>query len=55
VIPASGAALQILMILLPGFAASALVEALAIRGKQSDFQRLIGAALYSFLIYTAMS
>ncbi len=51
-LPASVLALQVLLILLPGFAASALVEALAIRGKQSDFQRVIGAALYSFLIYS---
>ena len=51
-IPASVAALQILLILLPGFAASAIVESLAIRGKQTDFQRVIGALLSSFLIYS---
>ncbi len=50
-IPASVVALQVLLILLPGFAATAIVEALAPRGKQSDFQRIIGASLYSILVY----
>ncbi len=50
-VPASVVALQVLLILLPGFAATAIVEALAPRGKQSDFQRVISASLYSILIY----
>jgi hypothetical protein len=51
-IPASLVALQILLILLPGFAAAALIDSLAIRGKQTDFQRSISACLYSFVIYS---
>lgn len=49
--PASLIALQIVLILLPGFAAAAIVDSLAIRGKQTDLQRVIGACLYSFVIY----
>ncbi len=46
-------ALQILLILLPGFAASAIVETLSLRSKQTDFQRVISACLYSFVVYVS--
>ncbi len=51
--PTSGIALQILLILLPGFAAAYIVQLLALRGPQTDFDKVIEACLYSFLIYSA--
>ncbi len=51
--PTSVIALQILLILLPGFAAAYIVQMLALRGPQTDFDKLIEACLYSFLIYSA--
>ena len=50
-VPATAGALQILMILLPGFAAAYLVQMLALRNTQTDFDKVIEAGLYSFLIY----
>jgi hypothetical protein len=49
--PTSVVALQILFILLPGFAAAYIVQMLAMRGTQTDFDKVIEASLYSFLIY----
>jgi hypothetical protein len=49
--PASLIALQILLILLPGFSAAYIVQLLALRNAQTDFDKLVEAALYSFLIY----
>jgi hypothetical protein len=49
--PTSIVALQILLILLPGFAAAAIVDSLAVRGTQTDFQRVVSACLHSFVIY----
>ena len=49
--PASLIALQILLILLPGFAAAYIVQMLALRGSQTDFDKVIEACLYSILIY----
>jgi uncharacterized membrane protein YjjB (DUF3815 family) len=49
--PTSLIALQILLILLPGFAAAYIVQLLALRGSQTDFDKLIEACLYSILIY----
>ncbi|NYF78286.1 DUF6338 family protein [Granulicella arctica] len=49
--PTSIVALEILLILLPGFAAAYLVQLLALRGSQTDFDKVIEACLYSFLIY----
>jgi hypothetical protein len=44
-------ALQILLILLPGFAAGYFVQFLATRRPQSDLERIIEALLFSFVIY----
>jgi hypothetical protein len=53
--PTSAVALQILLILLPGFASAHFVQLIAIRAKQSDLDRVIEALLFSFLIYVANS
>lgn len=50
---ASVVALQIMLILLPGFAGSYLVQMLASRRPQTDFERTVEAFLLSFLIYVA--
>lgn len=49
--PTSVIALQILLILLPGFAAAYIVQMLAMRGPQTDFDKVIESCLYSVLIY----
>jgi hypothetical protein len=49
--PTSIVALEILLILLPGFAAAYVVQILALRGRQTDLDKVIEAGLYSFLIY----
>jgi hypothetical protein len=49
--PTSLIALQILLILLPGFAASYFVQFLATRRPQSDLEKVIEALLFSFVIY----
>lgn len=49
--PTSMVALEILLILLPGFAAAYIVQMLALRGSQTDLDKVIEACLYSFLIY----
>jgi apolipoprotein N-acyltransferase len=49
--PTSVIALQILLILLPGFAAAYIVQMLAMRGPQTDFDKIIESCLYSVLIY----
>lgn len=51
--PATPAALQILLILLPGFAAAYFVQLLAVRAKQTDLEKIIEALLFSFLIYVS--
>jgi hypothetical protein len=51
--PASLIALQILLILLPGFSAAYIVQLLALRSSQTDFDKLVEAGLYSFVIYAA--
>ena len=51
--PASLIALQILLILLPGFAAAYILQLLALRGTQTDFDKTVEACLYSILIYAA--
>ena len=50
--PASFVALQILLILLPGFSAAYIVQVLALRNNQTDFDKAVEACLYSFLIYS---
>ncbi len=49
--PATAAALQILLVLLPGFTAAYLVQLLATRARQTDLEKIIEALLFSFLIY----
>ncbi len=49
--PTSVIALQILLILLPGFAAAYVVQMFAMRGTQTDFDKVIESCLYSVLIY----
>jgi hypothetical protein len=52
-VPTSLIALQILLILLPGFAAAYILQLLALRGTQTDFDKAVEACLYSILIYAA--
>lgn len=49
--PSSAVALQILLILLPGFASAYIVQLIAVRAKQSDLDKIIEALLFSFLVY----
>lgn len=49
--PATLLALQVLLILLPGFSAAYVVQALATRRTPSDFERVIEALVFSFVIY----
>jgi hypothetical protein len=53
--PTSFVALEVLLILLPGFAAAYIVQLLALRATQSDLDKVIEACLYSFLIYAAFT
>jgi hypothetical protein len=49
--PATLLALQIFLILLPGFSAAYIVQALATRRPPSDLERIIEALVFSFIIY----
>ena len=49
--PATLLALQVFLILLPGFSAAYIVQALATRRTQSDLERVIEALVFSFVIY----
>jgi len=49
--PTSLIALQIFLILLPGFAAAYIVQQLGTRRTQTEFERTIEALLFSFVIY----
>lgn len=49
--PGKVEALGILLVLLPGFACAYLVQMLAVRRKQSDFEKIIEALLFSLLLY----
>lgn len=51
--PTTVVALEILLILLPGFSAAYIVQLFAIRTKQSDLEKIIEALLFSFLIYVS--
>ncbi len=51
--PTSEVALRLFLILLPGFAAAYLVQALTVRAKQTDLEKVIEAFLFSFLIYVS--
>jgi len=48
--PGTLLALQIFLILLPGFSAVYIVQALATRRTQTDFERVIEAIVFSFAI-----
>jgi hypothetical protein len=52
-VPTSAAALQVFLILLPGFAAAYLVQMLSVRARQSDLEKIIEALLFSFAIYVS--
>jgi len=49
--PVTLLALQVFLILLPGFSAAYVVQALATRRSQSDLERVIEALVFSFIIY----
>jgi hypothetical protein len=49
--PGTLLALQLFFILLPGFSAAYIVQALASRRSQSDLERVIEAIVFSFIIY----
>jgi hypothetical protein len=49
--PGTLLALQLFLILLPGFSAAYIVQALATRRSQSDLERVIEAIVFSFIIY----
>lgn len=49
--PTSVVALELLLILLPGFAAAYVVQLLALRGTQSDLDKVVEACLFSCVIY----
>jgi hypothetical protein len=49
--PVTLLALQVFLILLPGFSAAYAVQALATRRTQSDLERVIEALVFSFVIY----
>ncbi len=49
--PVTLLALQVFLILLPGFSAAYVVQALATRRSQSDLERVIEALVFSFVIY----
>jgi hypothetical protein len=49
--PVTLLALQIFLILLPGFSAAYVVQALATRRTQSDLERVVEALVFSFVIY----
>ena len=49
--PATLLALQVFLVLLPGFSAAYIVQALATRRTQSDLERVIEAVVFSFIIY----
>lgn len=47
--------LGVLLILLPGFLTAELVRTLATRSKQTEFEKVIQAFIYSFLIYVCFA
>lgn len=53
--PSTLIALQLLLMLLPGFFAAYVVQALATRRQQSDLERVIEALVFSFIIYVSYS
>ncbi|HEX4020947.1 MAG TPA: DUF6338 family protein [Acidobacteriaceae bacterium] len=53
--PDTVVALEILLILLPGFSAAYIVQMFAVRAKQTDLEKVIEALLFSFVIYVSYS
>ena len=51
--PTTLIALQVLLILLPGFSAAYIVQLLALRATQSDLDKVVEVLLLSFLIYSS--
>jgi hypothetical protein len=51
--PTSLQALEILLVLLPGFLCAKIVQSLFVRPQQSELDKVIEALLFSFLIYVA--
>jgi hypothetical protein len=49
--PDNAAALGIFLVLLPGFTAAYLVQLLAARKKQSEFDKIVEALIFSLLLY----
>src|SRR5208283_5781994 len=49
--PVTLLALQVFLILLPGFSAAYVVQGLATRRPQSDLERVVEALVFSFIIY----
>jgi hypothetical protein len=49
--PSSFEALEILLVLLPGFLCARIVQTLFVRPQQSEMDKIIEALLYSFIIY----
>jgi hypothetical protein len=49
--PSTLLALQLFLILLPGFSAAYVVQGLATRRQQTDLERVIEALVFSFIIY----
>lgn len=45
--------LAVLLVLLPGFLAAGIIRALCVRTKQTEFDKLIEALVYSFISYAA--
>lgn len=43
--------LQVLVILLPGFVTARIVQTLTVRSRQTEFDKVIEAFLYSFIVY----
>jgi hypothetical protein len=54
-VPTSEAAIRLFLILIPGLAAAYLVQAPTVRAKQTDFEKVVEALLFSFLIYITYS
>lgn len=53
--PTTSEAFGILLLLLPGFACAYIVEKLTVRKKQSDFDKVIEAFLFSLILYIVVA
>jgi hypothetical protein len=50
-VPHEFEALAVLLVLLPGFLCARIVQALCVRPKQSDVDKILESLLYSFIVY----